>query len=201
SGVKFRRQHPIEGFIPDFVCIEKRLVVEVDGEYHNNQEQQEYDLERTEWLKDNKFRMVRFTNEEVLNKMDWVLEQIGNHLLSGSTSPSPLERESEGEVIKISSSILEIGGESDLDKGLQKAIDNKDSIGGIIECRVTGLPVALGEPFFDSVESLLGHIVFSIPAVRGIEFGTGFAAAKMFGSQHNDAILDMSGKTKSNHAG
>lgn len=103
--------------------------------------------------------------------------------------------------IQITSSILEIGGEKDLEKGLQKAIDNKDSIGGIIECRVSGLPVALGEPFFDSVESMLGHIVFAIPAVRGIEFGTGFAAAKMFGSQHNDAIEDMTGRTATNHAG
>ncbi len=105
-----------------------------------------------------------------------------------------------GQVI-IDSAILEIGGESDLDKGLQKAIDNKDSVGGIIECRVKGLPVGLGEPFFDSVESLLSHIVFAIPAVRGIEFGTGFAAAKMFGSRHNDAIENMEGRTKTNHAG
>jgi chorismate synthase len=103
--------------------------------------------------------------------------------------------------VKIDSTILEIGGETDLDKGLQKAIDAKDSVGGIIECRVNGLPTGLGEPFFDSAESLLGHIVFSIPAVRGIEFGTGFAAAKMFGSEHNDAIENMQGKTKTNHAG
>ena len=103
--------------------------------------------------------------------------------------------------IKIESKILEIAGETDLDKGLQKAIDNKDSIGGIIECKVIGLPIGLGEPFFDSAESQLAHIVFAIPAVRGIEFGTGFAAAKMFGSQHNDAIENMEGKTKTNHAG
>ncbi|HYV54636.1 MAG TPA: chorismate synthase [Chitinophagaceae bacterium] len=103
--------------------------------------------------------------------------------------------------IKITSSILEIGGEKDLDKGLQKAIDAKDSIGGIIECRAAGLPVGLGEPFFDSAESLLSHIVFAIPAVRGIEFGTGFAAAKMFGSEHNDPIENMEGKTRTNHAG
>jgi chorismate synthase len=106
-----------------------------------------------------------------------------------------------GAGISIKADILEIGGETDLDKGLQKAIDNKDSIGGIIECRVTGLPVGLGEPFFDAAESLLSHIVFAIPAVRGIEFGTGFAAARMFGSQHNDAIDSMEGRTRSNHAG
>ena len=103
--------------------------------------------------------------------------------------------------IKVESTILEIGGEKDLEKGLQKAIDTKDTIGGIIECRVNGLPIGLGEPFFDSVESQLAHIVFSIPAVRGIEFGTGFAAAKMFGSQHNDVIENMEGRTTTNHAG
>ena len=103
--------------------------------------------------------------------------------------------------VSVQASIWEIGGETDLEKGLQKAIDNKDSVGGIVECRADGLPVGLGEPFFDSVESLLSHIVFAIPAVRGIEFGTGFAAAKMFGADHNDAIADASGKTVTNHAG
>ncbi|HET9823869.1 MAG TPA: chorismate synthase [Chitinophagaceae bacterium] len=108
----------------------------------------------------------------------------------------------EGEVkITITSKILEIGGESNLEKGLQKAIDEKDSIGGIIECRASGLPIGLGEPFFDSAESLLSHIVFAIPAVRGIEFGSGFSAARMFGSEHNDSIENMEGKTRTNHAG
>jgi chorismate synthase len=106
-----------------------------------------------------------------------------------------------GPPIRVSAEITEIGGETDLEKGLQKAIDAKDSIGGIIECRVTGLPIGLGEPFFDSVESLLAHAALAIPAVRGVEFGTGFAAARMFGSQHNDAIEDMSGRTRTNHAG
>ena len=96
---------------------------------------------------------------------------------------------------------MEIGGEKDLEKGLDKAIEAKDSIGGIVECRVTGLPVGLGEHFFDSVESLLSHAVFAIPAVRGVEFGSGFAAARMFGVAHNDAIENASGKTKTNHAG
>ena len=102
--------------------------------------------------------------------------------------------------IKVHSTILEIGGETDLDKGLQVAIDAKDSIGGIVDCTASNLPIGLGEHFFDSVESMLAHAVFSIPAVRGIEFGTGFAAAKMFGVNHNDAILDASGKTSTNHA-
>jgi chorismate synthase len=103
--------------------------------------------------------------------------------------------------ISIHSTILEIGGEQDIEKGLQKAIDEKDSIGGIVECIVSNLPVGLGEPFFDSAESFLSHAVFSIPAVKGIEFGAGFAAAKMFGITHNDAIINADGKTATNNAG
>ena len=103
--------------------------------------------------------------------------------------------------VSVKADLLEIGGERNLDIGLQKALDAKDSIGGIIECRVQGLPVGLGEPFFDAAESLLSHAAFAIPAVRGIEFGTGFAAAKMFGSQHNDALLNDKGITATNHAG
>jgi len=106
-----------------------------------------------------------------------------------------------GNGIQVKADILEVGGETDAEKGLQKAIDAKDSVGGIVECRVSGLPVGLGEPFFDSVESLLAHVALAIPAVRGVEFGTGFAAARMFGSQHNDAIEDMAGRTRTNHAG
>lgn len=103
--------------------------------------------------------------------------------------------------ILIKAIILEIGGESDTEKGLQKAIDAKDSVGGIIECKVQHLPIGLGEPFFDSVESLISHAVFAIPAVKGIEFGAGFAAAKMFGLEHNDAIINMEGTTQTNNAG
>ncbi len=103
--------------------------------------------------------------------------------------------------INIAATILEIGGEADTEVGLQKAIDAKDTIGGIVECKVNGLPIGLGEPFFDSAESLIGHAVFAIPAVRGIVFGTGFAAARMFGSDHNDAIEDVTGKTTTNHGG
>ena len=101
----------------------------------------------------------------------------------------------------IEAAVTEIGGESDLEKGLQRAIDAKDSVGGIVECRVNGVPVGLGEPYFDSIESVLSHMLFTIPAVKGVEFGAGFAAAKMFGSEHNDAIQNMEGKTVTNNAG
>jgi chorismate synthase len=123
-------------------------------------------------------------------------------LVAAGVIAKKLLKTAEGDTnIEVVANILEIGGEQDLEKGLDKAIEAKDSVGGIVECRVTGLPIGLGEHFFDSVESLISHAVFAIPAVRGIEFGTGFAAAKMFGVEHNDAILDASGKTESNHAG
>jgi chorismate synthase len=103
--------------------------------------------------------------------------------------------------IHVKADLLEVGGEKNIDKAIQKAIKNNDSIGGIIECRALNMPVGLGEPFFDSVESLLSHLVFSIPGVKAIEFGSGFKAAAMTGIQHNDPIITISGKTKSNHAG
>ena len=103
--------------------------------------------------------------------------------------------------ISIEAKLVEVGGEKHIDAGLQKAIDQKDSVGGIVECTATGLPVGLGEPFFDSVESLIAHAVLSIPAIKGIEFGAGFSSARMFGSEHNDVIMDAEGTTGTNHAG
>ncbi len=103
--------------------------------------------------------------------------------------------------VNIEAKVITIGGETDLDRGLQNAIDVNDSVGGIVECKVTGLPVGLGEPYFNSLESMLSHIMFAIPAIRGIEFGTGFQSAKMFGSEHNDTIENNEGKTTTNHAG
>ena len=120
---------------------------------------------------------------------------------AGVVAKKVLESLSLDKKINIHSSIVEIGGETNLEKGLQNAIDAKDSVGGIVECRVSDLPIGLGEPFFDSVESLISHAVFSIPAVKGIEFGAGFAAARMFGSEHNDAIINADGTTATNNAG
>lgn len=97
--------------------------------------------------------------------------------------------------------LKEVGGEANIEKGIDLAMKAGDSVGGIVECVVKNLPVGLGEPFFDSAESLLSHAVFAIPAVKGIEFGSGFAAAKMFGSQHNDAIQNKEGSTLTNNAG
>lgn len=120
---------------------------------------------------------------------------------AGVIAKKILKASEETKNVSVKAEILEIGGEKDLEKGLQKAIDAKDSIGGIIECNVSGLPIGLGEPFFDSAESLISHAAFAIPAVKGIEFGAGFAAAKMYGLEHNDAIIDETGTTRTNHAG
>ena len=62
AGFKFRRQHPIAGYIPDFVCLEKKLIIEIDGQYHNDEEQKLYDIARETWLKEVGFSMIRFTN-------------------------------------------------------------------------------------------------------------------------------------------
>lgn len=97
--------------------------------------------------------------------------------------------------------LIEAGASREIGRAVEAAMRDKDSIGGIVECRIRDVPAGLGEPFFDSVESLIGHVVFSIPAVKGIEFGAGFAGSKMRGSEHNDEILDRSGKTKTNNAG
>jgi chorismate synthase len=103
--------------------------------------------------------------------------------------------------VLINATLVEAGGNLDIEKAIDQAIVDNDSIGGIIECRATNLPIGLGEPYFDSAEALLSHIIFSIPATRGIEFGTGFEAARMKGSEHNDWFTDTSGKTRTNHAG
>lgn len=103
--------------------------------------------------------------------------------------------------ISIKATLAEAGGDADIERALQKAIAQQDSIGGIVQCWVSGVPIGWGEPFFDSLESVIAHMVFSIPAVKGISFGAGFDAARMTGSQHNDAIADADGRTLTNHAG
>ena len=103
--------------------------------------------------------------------------------------------------ITCTATLLEVGGEANIEVGIAKAMQKGDSVGGIVACHVCNLPIGLGEPFFNSVESVLSHAVFAIPAVKGIEFGSGFAAAKMYGSEHNDALQNSQGLTFTNHAG
>jgi len=103
--------------------------------------------------------------------------------------------------VAIDAKLIEAGGNTDIEAAIQKAVEEQDSIGGIVACNVKHLPTGLGEPFFDSVESAISHAIFSVPAIKGIEFGSGFNAAKMKGSEHNDAIIDAQGSTRTNNAG
>jgi chorismate synthase len=103
--------------------------------------------------------------------------------------------------IQIEAKLLEVGGNPNIEEAVEKAIKENDSIGGIIQCTATNMPIGLGEPFFNKLESVLGHLIFAIPAIKGLEFGTGFAAAKMKGSEHNDWYIFTDGKTDTNHAG
>lgn len=103
--------------------------------------------------------------------------------------------------ITINAQLIEAGGSANIEAAIQKAVEEQDSIGGIVSVSAKGLPIGLGEPFFDSAESIISHIIFSIPAIKGIEFGSGFNAARMKGSIHNDPIIDAEGTTATNNAG
>jgi chorismate synthase len=86
---------------------------------------------------------------------------------------------------------------------IEKTRNLLDSVGGMIECGVFGMPIGIGDPFFDSMESVIAHMIFSIPAVKGIEFGAGFEVAKKYGSENNDLYILENGEiqTKTNNAG
>lgn len=102
--------------------------------------------------------------------------------------------------VKIKAELIEAGGQTDIQKAVDEALAAHDSIGGLIECQATGLPIGWGEPLFDSVESMISHIVFAVPAVKGIEFGSGMRAARMRGSEHNDKFIAKDGTTSTNYA-
>lgn len=126
-------------------------------------------------------------------KWDWQNDPRGGGQLSGRmTLPvvaAGVVAKKVLEGMEFSSKLIEVGGCPNRVKWpemLETAAGEGDSLGGVVECVVDNVPIGLGEPFWDSVESLLAHAVFSIPGVRGIEFGDGFRAAGMKGSQHND---------------
>jgi chorismate synthase len=97
--------------------------------------------------------------------------------------------------------LLEAGGSKNMDEAIRAAKEAGDSIGALVEVRASGVPAGWGEPFFDAVESVIGHYLFAVPAVRGVEFGDGFAAAAMRGSAHNDPLIGQDGRTARNGAG
>jgi chorismate synthase len=109
-----------------------------------------------------------------------------------------------GQDVEFTTDIIEIGGECNKEHFadiIEQARMAQDSVGGVVECRVSGVPYNLGEPFFDSVESIIAHLLFSIPGVKGVEFGDGFGAAQRRGSERNDVIIDSQGTTLSNNEG
>lgn len=101
-------------------------------------------------------------------------------------------------------SLVSVNGVSDSSQFndiITTASRERDSVGGVVECRVKGIKPALGEPFFDSVESVISHLLFSIPGVKGVEFGDGFAGSAKRGSERNDLIIDKNGTTLTNNEG
>ncbi len=108
------------------------------------------------------------------------------------------------EGVEFKTTITNLGGETDKSKFqdiLKKCVDDNDSVGGIIEVRVNNLPVGLGEPYFDSCESVISHLLFSIGGIKGVEFGIGFDGVDLYGSSYNDMIIDNTGKCKTNNNG
>lgn len=103
--------------------------------------------------------------------------------------------------IKISTKLIKVHDSTNIDAELETAFKKGDSIGGVVECRISNVGIGYGEPFFNSFESMLSHLIFSIPGVKGIEFGAGFEIAKMYGSEANDIIIDETGKTLTNCSG
>ncbi len=99
--------------------------------------------------------------------------------------------------------VLDNAAGEQMQKAILQAKADCDSVGGVLETAITGLPAGVGEPWFDTVESVLSHMLFAVPAVKGVEFGAGFALADMTGRHANDPFCMEDGKvcTKTNNAG
>lgn len=131
---------------------------------------------------------------------------IGSHIRKCGTIEDKPFTDYEAEIPKVNDLIFPVlDGEAaeKMHAYMEAAAEEGDSVGGILETVVTGIPAGVGEPWFDTVESMLAHGLFSVPAVKGVEFGEGFGFAEMKGSQANDAFEMQDGKvvTKTNHNG
>ncbi|MBO7188637.1 MAG: chorismate synthase [Tidjanibacter sp.] len=109
-----------------------------------------------------------------------------------------------GDKVKFDTRISQIGTETDSAKFeavIAAALADGDSVGGRVECSVSGVPTGIGEPFFNSVESVASHLLFSVPAVKGVSFGAGFDVVSRRGSENNDPIINPDGTTATNNDG
>lgn len=106
--------------------------------------------------------------------------------------------------VKFDTKIINLGGETNpnnYENVLTDVVKDGNSIGGIVNIKIDNVPQGLGEPYFDSIESTLSHLLFSVGGVKGVEFGIGFDGVNLKGSEFNDLIIDKSGKTKTNNNG
>ena len=108
----------------------------------------------------------------------------------------PLTAETFEKFSKENLPVIKNGIAKDMENLILEASSNQDSVGGIIEAAAINLPVGIGDPFFDSVESVISQLLFSIPAVKGVEFGVGFDITKLYGSEANDEMFIEDGKVK-----
>ena len=132
--------------------------------------------------------------------------QVGTHIAGCAGIPDRSFADLEQDLKVLSGSpfaVLDEKAAAKMRTAIEKAVEEGDSVGGVLETAVTGLPAGIGEPWFDSLEGVLAHALFSIPAVKGVEFGDGFAMSDLRGSQTNDSFALQDGKviTKTNHNG
>jgi chorismate synthase len=136
--------------------------------------------------------------------------EVGSHLLSvGEVSdqafdPVNLSAAELHQAAARKPATLDSAAGADMLSAIAEAAAEGDSLGGVVECAALGLPIGLGEPLFDGIENQLARLVFAIPAVRGIEFGSGFQAACLRGSEHNDDFCVQDGRVRTlsnNHGG
>lgn len=106
--------------------------------------------------------------------------------------------------VKFHTEIVQLGKVKDKDKFhkvLEEVVQKQDSVGGIVRIQVEHMPIGLGEPYFDSLESTISHLLFSVGGVKGVSFGIGFEGVALKGSEFNDGIVDEFGNTRTNHNG
>ena len=132
--------------------------------------------------------------------------RIGTHILRCAGIQDADFTDPEGQIDLLNGmnfAVLDAAKGEEMRRAVEKAAEAGDSVGGVLETMVTGRPAGVGEPWFDTLESQLAHALFSIPAVKGVEFGDGFALADMRGSEANDAFALREGRivTRTNHNG